>query len=133
MRKLFVTALMIFASFTAAVAQQNGTPAQGAGEVPNMGRAPQTTDGIGRLDLRIVDENGNPLQGVRADLESKRSNGLFCESWNFTDARGVAVLPPLHMGRLMLKLKAPGFETQKIQIDASSLGEPVRVTMVRKK
>ena len=90
-------------------------------------------DGVGRLDLRVVDEDGNPVQGVRADLESRRTTGFLCEAWNWTDARGVAVLPPLHMGRLTLKLKAKGFETQKVEIPASSLNEPVRVTMIRKK
>jgi len=125
MRRLFIAALLVLSTFGAASAQNNN-------EIPNMGRAPKQADGIGRLDLRIVDENGNPVQGVRADLQSKRSGGFLCESWNWTDARGVAVLPPLHMGKLTLKLSAKGFETQKIEIDAASLDQPVRVTLVRK-
>ena len=131
MHRLFIVSLIVVASFGAAVAQSGAV--QNGETIPNMGRAPKQADGIGRLDLRVVDENGDPVQGVRADLESRRSGGLFCESWNFTDARGIAVLPPLHMGRLTLKLKAKGFETQKIEIAASSLDEPVRVTLVRKK
>ena len=131
MRRLFIVSLIVVASFGAAVAQSGA--GQNGAEIQNMGRAPKEADGIGRLDLRVVDENGNPVQGVRADLESRRSGGNLCESWNWTDARGVAVLPPLHMGRLTLKLKAKGFETQKVEIAANSLDEPVRVTLVRKK
>jgi hypothetical protein len=125
MRRLLIATLLVVSAFGAAAAQNNN-------EIPNMGRAPRQTDGIGRLDLRVVDQDGNPVQGVRADLESKRSGGNVCESWNWTDARGVAVLPPLHMGRLTLKLKAKGFQTQTLQLDAASLDQPVRVVMVRK-
>ena len=125
MRRLLIATLLVVSAFGAASAQTNN-------EIPNMGRAPRQADGIGRLDLRIVDENGDPVQGVRADLQSKRSGGFLCESWNWTDARGVAVLPPLHMGKLTLKLSAKGFQTQKIEIDAASLDQPLRITLVRK-
>ena len=129
MRRLLIATLLVVSAFGAASAQTGQTS---GGEIPNMGRAPKQTDGIGRLDLRVVDQDGNPVQGVRADLKSKRSDGFLCESWNWTDARGVAVLPPLHMGKLTLKLSAKGFQTQTIQVDAASLNEPVRVTLVRK-
>ena len=130
MRKLFLVTFMILVSAAGALAQE--TASQGAGEIPNMGRAPREPNGIGRLDLRVVDEQGNPVQGVRADLKSNRTDGFTCESWNWTDARGVSVLPPLHMGRLTLTLKAKGFETQKVLVPANSLDQPVRVTMIRK-
>ncbi len=125
MRRLIIASLLLVSAFGAAAAQNNN-------EIPNMGRAPKQVDGVGRLDLRVVDENGNPVQGVRADLKSNRSGGSVCESWNWTDARGVAVLPPLHMGKLTLKLSAKGFQTQTIQVDAASLDQPIRVTLVRK-
>lgn len=125
MRRLLIATLLVVSAFGAAAAQNNN-------EIPNMGRAPKQADGVGRLDLRVVDQNGNPVQGVRADLESKRSGGFMCESWNWTDARGVAVLPPLHMGKLTLKLSAKGFQTQKIVVDAGSLDQPVRVTLLKK-
>ena len=125
MRRLFIAMILVVSAFTAAAAQTNN-------EIPNMGRAPKQVDGVGRLDLRVVDEDGNPVQGVRADLQSKRADGFLCESWNWTDARGVAVLPPLHMGKLTLKLSAKGFQTQTIQVDAASLDQPVRVTLVKK-
>jgi hypothetical protein len=126
MRRLFIATLLVVSAFGAAAAQTNNN------EIPNMGRAPKQVDGVGRLDLRVVDQDGNPVQGVRADLKSKRSDGFVCESWNWTDARGVAVLPPLHMGKLTLKLSAKGFQTQTIQVDAASLDQPVRVVMVKK-
>jgi len=123
MRKLIIASLLLASAFGAASAQTGGN------DIPNMGRAPKQTDGVGRLDLRVVDEDGNPVQGVRADLKSKRMDGFLCESWNWTDARGVSVLPPLHMGQLTLKLSAKGFETQTIQVNAASLDQPVRVVL----
>ena len=125
MRRLLIATLLVLSAFGAAAAQNNT-------EIPNMGRAPKQAYGVGRLDLRVVDQDGNPVQGVRADLKSKRGDGFLCESWNWTDARGVSVLPPLHMGKLTLKLSAKGFQTQTIQVDANSLNEPVRITLVRK-
>ena len=130
MRKLLLASLLVLSVFGGAALAQ--TPAPQGSDVPNMGRAPRQPDGVGRLDLRVFDEQGNPVEGVRADLKSRRSNGFQCESWNWTNAQGVAVLPPLHMGRLQLTLKAKGFETLKLNVDASSLDQPLRVTMVRK-
>ena len=132
MRKLFLVTLLSIATLGGAAQAQTGGTSNSNNDIPNMGRAPSQPDGIGRLDLRIVDQDGNPIKGVRADLKSTRLNGFLCESWNWTDARGVAVLPPLHMGRLQLTLKAKGFETMKLDIAASNLNEPVRVTMIRK-
>ena len=126
MRRLIIASFLLVSAFGAASAQSNGS------DIPNMGRAPKQTDGVGRLDLRVVDENGNPVQGARAELKSRRSDGFLCESWNWTDARGVSVLPPLHMGRLTLKLSAKGFQTQTIQVNASDLDQPVRVVLHRK-
>ena len=123
MRKLFIATILVVSAFGAASAQSNNS------EIPNMGRAPKQADGVGRLDLRVVDEDGNPVKGVRADLQSERSGGFLCESWNWTDARGVSVLPPLHMGKLTLKLTAKGYETQKLTVDASSLDQPLRVVL----
>ncbi|HEV2860448.1 MAG TPA: carboxypeptidase-like regulatory domain-containing protein [Pyrinomonadaceae bacterium] len=131
MRKFLLATLLVAATAGGALAQ-DGAGTQNNNNIPNMGRAPKQADGIGRLDLRVVDQNGNPVEGVRADLKSKRMGGFLCESWNWTDARGVAVLPPLHMGQLTVKLAAKGFQTQTIRLDAASLDQPVRVVMVRK-
>ena len=132
MRRLIFATLLLAATFATATAQDNAAPSNNSNEIPNMGRAPKQTDGVGRLDLRVVDQDGNPVQGVRADLQSKRSDGFLCESWNWTNANGVAVLPPLHMGKLTLKLSAKGYQTQKIQVDAASLDQPVRVVLQKK-
>jgi hypothetical protein len=130
MRKLIFATLLIAATSGAAFAQ-DGAQSNNS-DVPNMGRAPKQADGIGRLDLRVVDEDGNPIKGVRADLQSQRSGGFLCESWNWTDARGVSVLPPLHMGKLSLKLSAKGYETQKLEVNAADLDQPVRVVLHKK-
>ena len=133
MRKLFITALIVLASFSLTLAQsQQGGSTQGNSDIPNMGRAPSEPNGIGRLDLRVEDENGHPVMNAFAKLESNRSDGYLCESWNTTDAKGVAVLPPIHMGKLTLYVKAKGYKTLKIEIPVNSLSEPVHVTLLDK-
>ena len=132
MRKFFIVALIVAASFSASLAQTQEGGSQNASDIPNMGRAPKEINGVGRLDLRIVDEDGNPVKGAYAHLESERTDGYFCESWNSSDERGVAVLPPIHMGKLTLKVKAKGYATQKIEISLDSLNEPVRVVLHKK-
>ena len=126
MRKLFLSSLFVIAAAAFASAQTPG------GDIPNQGRAPSQPNGIGRLDARVFDEAGNPVRGVYLKLESERSDGYFCESWNSTDDRGVATLPPIHMGRLRLVVKAKGYENQKLDVDPSTLGEPLRITLRKK-
>ena len=133
MRKLSIAALIIAAAFSLGLAQDTGASQTTDDATPNMGQAPTAPNGVGRLDLRVVDESGQPVKGAYAKLASTRSDGYFCESWNSTDAKGVAVLPPIHMGTLKLTIKAKGYQTQKIDVAANSLGEPVRVTLARKK
>ena len=134
MRKLFIATLIIIAAFTVSFAQGEATNTQQEMEnPPNMGRAPREPNGIGRLDLRVVDEDGKPVKDAFAKLESTRTDGFFCESWATSNTYGVAVLPPIHMGTLKLKVKAKGYRTQEIEVATSALAEPVRVTLVRKK
>jgi hypothetical protein len=133
MRKLFIAALIIAASFSLSLAQsQQGSSTSGKDDIPNMGHAPTEPNGIGRLDLRVVDENGNPVNGAFAKLESRRTDGFFCESWSPTNDRGVAVLPPIHMGKLTLIVKAKGYQTLKIEVPTDSLSEPIHVTLHKK-
>jgi hypothetical protein len=129
MRKLFLATIIIAAACSVAAAQQ---PASGS-DIPNMGRAPAQVNGIGRLDARVFDEAGNPVRGAYLKLESERTDGFFCESWNSSDERGVSVLPPLHMGTVKLIVKAKGYETLKINVPTDTLNEPFRVTLVKKK
>ena len=105
--------------------------AQNAKTIANRGHAPARPDGLGRLDLRVFDSEGRPVRGASAKLTSKRPGGFLCETWNTTDANGVAVLPPLHVGSLKLTIKAPGFRAQTVNLSPSALGQPVHVTLVR--
>ncbi|HEY0378263.1 MAG TPA: hypothetical protein VGC87_15200 [Pyrinomonadaceae bacterium] len=132
MRKFFIAALIVAASFGASFAQTQEGGNQNGSDIPNMGRAPKEINGVGRLDLRIVDEGGSPVEGAYAHLESERSDGYFCESWNSSNERGVAVLPPIHMGKLTLKVKAKGYKTVKIEIPLDQLDQPVRVVLAKK-
>ena len=129
MSKFLISLFLVAATFSVGLAQDQS---QNPNDPPNMGVAPKTENGVGRLDLRVVDESGNPIGDAYAKLESTRTDGYYCESWNDTNERGVAVLPPIHMGRLKLKVKAKGFKTMEIEVPASSLNQPVRITMVRK-
>ena len=131
MRKLFLATLIIVATFSVAAAQEPAA-SPNSNDIPNMGKAPTQPNGIGRLDARVLDQAGNPVQGAYLKLESERTDGFFCESWNSSDARGVSVLPPLHMGTLKLTVKAKGYETQKINVPADTLNEPFRITLVKK-
>ena len=128
MRKLFLVALIVAVAAAAVPAQQDNTDPKG-NDIPNMGRAPDGPNALGRLDARVSDEDGRPVTDAHVKLESTRTDGFFCESWNSTDARGVAVLPPLHMGHLKLTVKAKGYETQRLEVDPTTLGQPVRVTL----
>lgn len=126
----FLTALLTIAiTLSAAWAQE---PSPNPNDPPSKGVAPKVENGIGRADVRIVDENGNPIRNAYVKLESTRTDGYFCESWNDSDERGIAVLPAIHMGSLKLKVKAKGFKKLELDVPASSLDQPVRVTMLRK-
>lgn len=129
MSKFLIALFLVAATFSVGLAQDQS---QNPNDPPNMGAAPKEANGVGRLDLRVVDESGNPVRNARAKLESTRTDGYFCESWNDTDERGVAILPPIHMGTLKLKVKAKGYKTMEIEVPASSLNQPVRITMVKK-
>lgn len=129
MRKLILATFFIVALAGGALAQSNNSTQS---DIPNMGRAATEPNGIGRLDARVFDESGNPVKGVYLKLESSRTDGFFCESWNSTDERGVAVLPPIHMGTLHLIVKAKGYEDQKLNVDPSTLGEPLHITLHKK-
>lgn len=127
MRKLSLAALIIAATFSLGLAQENT-----AQNTPSRGVAPKEMNGIGRADVRVVDASGNPVKNAYIKLESNRTDGFFCESWGYTDTNGIVVLPPLHMGTLKVIVKAKGYKTQKIDVLASNLGEPVRVTLEKK-
>jgi hypothetical protein len=129
MRKFFAAALIVTASFGAALAQQ--TPGA-SDDTPNMGIAPKAMNDIGRADVRVFDQDGNPIQNANLRLVSNRTDGYQCESWGSTNAKGVMVLLPIHMGDVTLEVKAKGYKKQSIHIPLESLGQPIHVTMVHK-
>jgi hypothetical protein len=129
MSKVLSILLLIAATFTVALSQE---PAQNQADPPSRGVAPKVENGIGRADVRVFDESGNPIRNAYVKLESTRSDGFFCESWDNTDERGLVALPPLHMGTLKLKIKAKGFKTKELEVPAASLDQPVRITLVKK-
>ncbi len=132
MRKILLTLCAALALCGSAAAQDMSQTASNASDAPNMGRAPKEMNGIGRLDLRVLDEAGNPVPNAYATLESRRTDGFFCEAYGSTDSRGVFAMPPLHMGELKLIVKAKGFQNATVAVDRNALGEPVTVRLVRK-
>ena len=129
MSKVLSAILIIAASFSIALAQE---PTRSNDTLPSQGRAPKVPDGIGRADVRVFDEKGNPIRNAYVKLESTRTDGFFCESWGDTDERGIVALLPIHMGSLKLKVKAKGYHSLILDVPADQLGEPVRVTLKRK-
>ncbi len=102
-------------------------------EPPNMGHAPKGLDGIGRMDLRVTDDAGNPVQNVKAQLATDRPNGFHCDCDNVTDQTGRAVMNPIHVGKqLKLKVKANGYESQESVVDPQALAQPYHVTLHQK-
>ena len=126
MSKFLLLFVMIAATFSVGMAQNQ---TENPGDPPSRGVAPKTENGIGRADVRVIDEHGNPVNNALVKLESNRTDGFFCESWDNTNERGITVLPPIHMGSLKLIVKAKGFHKQEIEVPANSLGDPIRVTL----
>ena len=138
MRTLLIAALIIVATFSLGLAQDETTTAPDQPKIPTeqilkMGRAPSAVDGVGRAIVVVKDADGNPVRKAYVHLYSTRSDGFLCESWAWTNEDGVVMLPPLHMGQLKIKIKADGFQKSTTEVAASSLGEPVNITLVSKK
>ena len=129
MSKALSVILIIVASFSIALAQE---PSRNNDTLPSQGIAPKLPNGIGRADVRVFDEKGNPIRNAYVKLESTRTDGFFCESWGETDENGVITLPPIHMGTLKLKVKAKGFRQQELDVPADNLGDPLQVTLKKK-
>ena len=127
MSKIPAAVLFIVAAFSMAVAQESS-----ATNPASQGVGPKVENGVGRADVRVFDENGNPIRNAYVKLESTRTDGFFCESWDNTNERGITVLPPIHMGSLKLIVRAKGFQKQELNVPANELGEPVHVTLHKK-
>jgi hypothetical protein len=129
MSKVLSALLIIVATFSIALSQE---PSRNNETRPSQGLAPKVPNGIGRADVRVFDEKGNPIRNAYVKLESTRTDGFFCESWGETDASGVIALLPIHMGSLKLKVKAKGYRPQELDVPADGLGDPVHVTLRKK-
>jgi hypothetical protein len=129
MSKVLSVSFIILALFSLSFAQE---PARNNDTSPSKGLAPKMPNGIGRADVRVFDEKGNPIRNAYVKLESTRTDGFFCESWGDTDANGIIALLPIHMGSLKFKVKAKGFRPQELDVPADQLGSPVMVTLKKK-
>jgi CHAT domain-containing protein/predicted negative regulator of RcsB-dependent stress response len=102
-------------------------------EPPNKGRAPKKLDDLGRMDLRVVDEAGNPIKGAKGRLSTQRPNGIDCDCWEVTNEAGRAVLPPIHVGKVLkLEVNAPGYEPVEQIVPPEQLAAPFKVTLKAK-
>ncbi len=131
MRKLFASALIIAAVCLVGIAQDNSS-SQSREEMSKLARAPQQIDGIGRAVVFVTNEDGQPVKGAYATLESTWGGDHYCESFGSTDSDGAIALLPIHMGTLQLVVKAKGYQTSKMPVSLNSLSEPLHVTLSRK-
>lgn len=129
MSKVLAILLIVIATTAIVFGQE---PTRNSDDPPSTGIAPKVENGMGRADVRVRDEKGNPIKDAYVKLESTRTDGFFCESWNNTDEHGLAGLPPIHMGSLKLKIKAKGYQSVELEVPADQLGDPVRVTLKKK-
>ncbi|MFN2596471.1 MAG: tetratricopeptide repeat protein, partial [Pyrinomonadaceae bacterium] len=102
---------------------------QTLGHGPTNSRAPSV-----RMDLRVVDQDGNPINGVHAKLESERGdNGLKCDCEHFTQGDGSILMDPIHFTHtLKLTLEAKGFEPLQLNVNPPDLNQPYRVALQAK-
>ncbi|MDT7604233.1 MAG: hypothetical protein QOF61_2230 [Acidobacteriota bacterium] len=108
----------------------NNTPNQPTlGHGPTNSRSPSV-----RMDLHVVDQDGNPVKGVKAKLESERGeNGLKCDCEHVTNVDGSILMDPIHLTHtLKLTLNAKGFEPLQINVDPSDLNQPYKVALQAK-
>ena len=65
--------LIVIATFSIAFSQE---PSRNNDTPPSQGIAPKVPNGIGRADVRVFDEKGNPIRNAYVKLESTRTDGF---------------------------------------------------------
>ncbi|MEJ7616959.1 MAG: carboxypeptidase-like regulatory domain-containing protein [Pyrinomonadaceae bacterium] len=131
MRKLIVVALAVVVTAAVGLAQEQSVTQPGQ-DMAKLAVAPKQMNGIGRMVVNITDTDGVPVNGAYAHLDSARTDGFLCESWASTNATGFAALPPIHMGKLKLKVKAKGYREQVVEVPYEELSSPIVVKLKKK-
>lgn len=102
------------------------------GEPPNRGVA-AAVGGVGRLDIRVLDESDHPVNRAYAVFTSKqivgRKKGGACDSWDYTNEQGYVVLPPLQIGELSLMVYKKPFKRLFMSLQPDQLGSRVIVRL----
>jgi CHAT domain-containing protein len=101
---------------------------------PFMGHGPLGPNHVGRMDLRLTDEAGNPVGNAKVKLVSERPPGLpsgfVCDCAGVTDQSGRYLAPPIHVGgKLTLNISARGFQPLETHPSVESLSQPLRITL----
>lgn len=130
MRRILTAVLMIAGLFTVGPAQEQNT-SQSREALAKLARAPSERDGIGRAVVFVGDANGGVVTGAYANLESTWGGDHYCESFGSTNDQGAIALLPIHMGQLKLVVKARGYRTASMEVDADNLSRPIFVTLER--
>jgi CHAT domain-containing protein/tetratricopeptide (TPR) repeat protein len=117
-----------------ALSSNNNDSANNQPNEPTLGHGPTPSNRSVRMDLRVVDQDGNPVKGVKAKLESERGeNGLLCDCQHVTGADGKVLMDPIHLTQtLKLTLNAKNFEPLQISVDPSDLNQPYHIALQAK-
>jgi hypothetical protein len=75
MSKLLSVSFIVLSAFAVVLAQEPNRD-----DPPSTGVAPKVINGVGRADVRVHDEKGNPIKDAYVKLESTRTDGFFCKS-----------------------------------------------------
>ncbi len=104
-------------------------------EPPFMGHGVLGPNRVARMDLRVRDQNENPVQNANVGVVSERPPGLppdfICDCQGQTDPKGQYLAPPIHVGsQVTLTVNAKGYEPFQTTLPEKSLSQPVHVTLI---
>ena len=101
-----------------------------------MGHGVLGSNRVARMDLRVRDQNGSPVQNANVGVVSERPPGLppnfICDCQGQTDPKGQYLAPPIHVGgQVTLTVNAKGYEPFQTTLPEKSLSQTVHVTLIR--